>query len=98
VAIDIKVQDQVHGVLEIFGDDPSETLAQVCARAPRGSLLRGVHPYGDTMFNMVQLEFLIDEIDGTTAKHPAEQEILSRLRIAADTAIRKRGYLYFVGD
>lgn len=70
----------------------------MCHKAPKGSLLRGIDPYGDTMFNVIQLDQLIEEIDSMAVDLPIEREALSTLRAAADTAIRKRGYLYFVGD
>jgi hypothetical protein len=50
------------------------------------------------MFNMVQLDFLLDEIDTTEVENPAEREALDRFRAAAQTAISKRGYLYLSGD
>jgi hypothetical protein len=98
MALAIKIQDQNHRDLGAFGDDPAETLAHLCAKAPREYLLRGIHPHADTMFNPYQLGIIIEEIDATNVEQPAERRALERLREAADMAIRKRGYLYFVGD
>jgi hypothetical protein len=63
-----------------------------------GLLMRGIHPYGDTYFNMIQLKFLIEELDRLAARYPGQAAMLQAIAAAAQDAIGARGYLMFVGD
>jgi hypothetical protein len=51
---------------------------------PSDHLLRVIHPYGDTIFNMVQLEFLIQETEELEQSGPSQAEMLRLIRQAAD--------------
>lgn len=97
MGIAIFIQNQAHRrVEEVL--DLSESILDAISSAPDGSLLKGIHPHADTMFNTAQLEFLIKEISVLESKGHIEQGVLAVLRQAADAAILQRGYLWFSGD
>ena len=65
------------------------------------TLLQYVDPYGDTVFNNVQMPDLLDDID-RAARHPMndrERRGLDRLRAMAERCRNATHlYLWFVGD
>lgn len=61
-------------------------------------MMRGIHPYGDTYFNMIQLRFLHGELDIMEERFPEQSEMLRIIREAAEEAVSFRGYLKFAGD
>lgn len=73
-------------------------LGPFSADLPEFFLLRGIHPYGDTCFNMIQLRFLLSELSTLKEKYPRHEEMFRIIAEAAEEAIRARGYLRFVGD
>ncbi|MGQ4617312.1 hypothetical protein [Nocardia sp. R7R-8] len=98
MSVTIIVQGLSHSEISRYSDDPEGTLLEMCGKAAEGSMLGGIIPHGDTMFNSYQLRFLVDEIDAMPARNDAEKEMWGRLRDAAQTAIRRSGYLWFNGD
>lgn len=96
--IRVIIQDRNHGEVASYADDLEGTFSGLRAVAPPGSLLKSIDPYGDTLFNLYQLEFLIAEIDAMPVRSASEQSIWNELRNAAHLAIRNRGYLSFIGD
>ncbi len=50
------------------------------------------------MFNTTQLTMLLDELANLSPNNDKEAEMLVILRDAAETAIRRNGYLWFSGD
>ncbi|MFD0376945.1 hypothetical protein [Streptomyces sp. NPDC127112] len=77
-------------------DDPQDSFYQLCAAAPWESLRRGVMKHGETVFNSVQLRRLIEELE---ALPPGESTPVVRDVVeAARLAIRRSGYLQFIGD
>jgi len=96
VGLDIYVRDVRRAQIDYFGDDSDGSFEKMCRAAPKGSLRRGVSPYGDTMFNVVQLLRLVEELEGLPEDQvtPAVQRVLDGARLA----IRRSGYLFFVGD
>ncbi|WP_330257047.1 hypothetical protein OG874_22260 [Nocardia sp. NBC_00565] len=88
MGIDVIVQNMVNGRVEAVGGIASEALFDMISSAPIGSLMRGIHKYADAMCNSYQLGWFLDEI---SALHPVddhEQEVISLLREAAESAIR----------
>ncbi|MFI6042449.1 hypothetical protein ACIA8C_12490 [Nocardia sp. NPDC051321] len=98
MGIDIIIQNQIHEKIELAYGDAEDTLVKYRANAPAGSLLRGLHAHADTMFNTSQLNVLLDELANMSADDDKEAELLAILRKAAETAIRRNGYLWFSGD
>ncbi|WP_157172870.1 hypothetical protein [Nocardia exalbida] len=98
LGIDIIMQNRIHERIELVYGDAEDTLARYRENAPAGSLLRGLHAHADTMFNTTQLTMLLDELANLSSNNDKEAEMLAVLRDAAETAIRRNGYLWFSGD
>ncbi|MFI9410943.1 hypothetical protein [Nocardia gamkensis] len=98
MGIDIIIQNQIHERIALAYGDAEETLVKYRESAPAGSMLRGLHAHADTMFNTTQLAMLLDEIANALPNNDKEAEMLAVLRDAAETAIRRNGYLWFSGD
>jgi hypothetical protein len=97
VSISLAVQSQNHGNLRLIMGE-IEPLGRFSVKLPSTMLLRGVHPYGETYFNMIQLGFLIEQIDELVEHYPDQTAMLEVIAEAAREAIRARGYLKFSGD
>ncbi|MBF6208406.1 hypothetical protein IU483_30690 [Streptomyces gardneri] len=98
MGIDIIIQNQIHERIGLVYGDAEDTLVKYRENAPAGSILRGLHAHADTMFNTTQLAMLLDEIANALPGNEKEAEMLAALRDAAETAIRRNGYLWFSGD
>lgn len=98
MGISISIQNQVHREVELITGYGSATLSDMISSAPVGSLIRGIHKYADTMYNSYQLGWFLDELSALQPKDDREQEVISSLREAAESAIRQHGYLWFSGD
>ncbi|MCL7491107.1 MULTISPECIES: hypothetical protein [Streptomyces] len=68
----------------------------MCNDAPWESLRRGVAQFGHTVFNSIQLRRLVEELESLpeSAATPVIHEVLDAARLA----IRRSGYLHFIGD
>ena len=77
MAVSLVVQNQNHVVLRRLTAEIKD-LGSFAMKLPsdEGLLMRGIHPYGDTYFNMIQLKFLIDEIDRLAARDPEQAAML----------------------
>ncbi|WP_329614972.1 hypothetical protein OG244_19230 [Streptomyces brevispora] len=96
MSLGIYVRDVRRDQIEFIGDDAEESFGKMCRTAPETSLRRGVMQHGETMFNSYQLYRLVEELTALPPNEvtPKIQQVLQ----AAQLAIRKSGYLYFVGD
>ena len=93
----MEVRNQVHETIRMVGDDkfnPDELIKEV----PRDSLLWGVDPYADTIFNCRQLKIIIQEMPRLRQDIPGHKETLQIIEMVAEEAIRARGYIVFIGD
>jgi hypothetical protein len=95
--ISVAVQNQNREPIRLAGHGLEE-LVRFTRQWPASFLLRGVHPYGDTIFNTIQLRFLLEEIGRLEQEFPDNSEMLEIIREAASEAIFMRGYLEFSGD
>ncbi len=98
MGIDIIIQNQIHEQIDLAYGDAEDTLVKYRGNTPVGSILRGLHAHADTMFNTTQLTMLLDELANLSPNNDKEAEMLAVLRDAAETAIRRNGYLWFSGD
>lgn len=98
MGIDIIIQNRIHEQIELVYGDAEDTLVKYRENVPAGSILRGLHAHGDTMFNTTQLAILLDELANLSPSNDKEAQMLVVLRDAAETAIRRNGYLWFSGD
>ncbi|MEU6705440.1 hypothetical protein [Streptomyces wuyuanensis] len=88
--------NRVQDVVEEFGDDAEDSFLAMCARAPENSLRRGVSPYDLTMFNTPQLERLVVELE--ELREEEKVTVVRRVIEESHEAIRRSGYLLFIGD
>lgn len=57
-----------------------------------------IDTYCHTMFNSYKLQFLLNELSMVIPKNEQEEQSIADLKTAAKSAIRRHGYLWFVGD
>jgi hypothetical protein len=88
--------NRVQDVVEEFGDDAEDSFLAMCARAPENSLRRGISPYDLTMFNTPQLERLVVELE--QLREEEKVTVVRRVIEESHEAIRRSGYLLFIGD
>ncbi|MEU2110267.1 hypothetical protein [Streptomyces sp. NPDC019507] len=88
--------NRAQDVVEEFGDDAEDSFLALCARAPENSLRRGSSPYDLTMFNTPQLERFVVELEELPDedKTPVVRRVIEQAR----QAVRRSGYLLFIGD
>jgi hypothetical protein len=101
MAISLRIEGRAHGVIRDTSGlslEALDALAIMVSQADQASLLHGIDPYSDTMFNMVQLKRLLRETAAVDGRNDAEWEALEGIREAAEEAIRACGYLWFIGD
>ncbi|MFE9578467.1 hypothetical protein ACFYO1_18900 [Nocardia sp. NPDC006044] len=98
MGVSVFIQNQIREKVAEVGGYASDTLGDVILQAPAGSLTRGINRHADTMFNTTQLNFFIEEISSFVPGDDSERELFTVLREAAESAIRRRGYLWFSGD
>ncbi|KNB50983.1 hypothetical protein [Streptomyces caatingaensis] len=96
MAVGVYLENRLHERIAHVCDDADESFIEACKDAPDGSFMRMVHPWGDTMFNELQLEPFLQELRET----PDERRTvaISKVIDLAEQAIARHGYLYFVGD
>jgi hypothetical protein len=92
-----------HRRIRSFDDDAAESLRAIGDRAhgARSGMLAAVHPHGDGMLNVPQLNILIDELDALLKVRgltEGEREMCVQLAGAAYETVRRGGYLFFDGD
>jgi hypothetical protein len=102
MGIDVRLEDERGGVAAEAGD-PDNLLARLLPPLDDSSFacLRFIDPYGDTVFNNLQMNTLIDEIDRvlTKATKAPERELLRKLRALAERCRAEiHMYLKFYGD
>ncbi|SDN62393.1 hypothetical protein [Streptomyces wuyuanensis] len=88
--------NRAQDVVAEFGDDAEDSFLALCARAPEDSLRRGISPYDLTMFNTPQLERLVVELE--ELREDEKDAVVRRVIEESHEAIRRSGYLLFIGD
>ncbi|HWU05440.1 MAG TPA: hypothetical protein VN520_03390 [Streptomyces sp.] len=97
MGLGIRRLNRARDVVEEFGDDAEDRFREMCARAPENSLLYGVSPYGLTMFNALQLERFVVELEALPEEEK-KKPVVQRVIEAGHHVIRQSGYLLFIGD
>jgi hypothetical protein len=92
-----------HGLVEKQVEDPSQILNRLLPTEDDKSfhLLRYIDPYGDTVFNILQLDDFLSEWARLRerAMSPIETELLSAIEaLARECRQHAHQYLKFVGD
>ncbi|NMM84117.1 hypothetical protein B2J88_07055 [Rhodococcus sp. SRB_17] len=93
--VSIYVQNMNQKILENVTIVGESALADIISDAPVGSLLNGIRSDMDTMFNSYQLKFLLVELSAVAPKDDEQREMISNLQTAAESVIRRHGYLWF---
>lgn len=97
MGVDVYLEDQIHG-RTYAGAEVGIQLSRVLAKAKAGSLLAGVDVYGDTMFNLIQLQQLELELDAVSAANLDLRPDIESLKLIIEKIARSRGYLWLSGD
>ncbi|MER5781617.1 hypothetical protein ABT104_07785 [Streptomyces mobaraensis] len=90
------VENRLHERIGEVFDDRDESFMRACESAHRRSLLFAVDRHGDTLFNSYQLTLFLEELRELPPE--ARTETVRAVERAAESAIRKHGYLFFSGD
>lgn len=93
----VYLEDQVHG-RSYAGHEAGDHLTRVVAEAAPGSVLSGTAQYGDTMFNIVQLNRIETELAEIRGRNPGLAADADALVVLFEKVRRKRGYLWISGD
>ncbi|MER5554834.1 hypothetical protein ABT001_24710 [Streptomyces sp. NPDC002793] len=96
MGLGIRRLNRARDVVEEFGDDAGDRFLEMCARAPENSLRHGISPYGLTIFNTLQLERFVVELEALSEEE--RKPVVQRVIEAGHHTIRRSGYLLFIGD
>lgn len=97
MGLDVSVEDQMHR-RERSGAEVNDALNRLIALSERNGLLADIFEWGDTMFNLPQLEKLDVEIQELGSKNAEIQKEADLMRNVIESAMRKRGYIWVSGD
>lgn len=102
MAIRFYVEDQLHNRGTTFSDDPGNSFLGLARRlASTGSRVFDViDPYADSMFNYIQLDRMICELNDVLegAMASGERDMALKVQSAAREARDLSGYLFVQGD
>ncbi|MFY1619589.1 hypothetical protein [Micromonospora sp. WMMD736] len=102
MALTFFVEDQLHARLSTFSDDADNSFLGLARRlAVRGSRVFDIFdPYADAMFNYIQLDRMISELDDALQGDltSTERSLVVRVKGAAQEARNVSGYLFVEGD
>ncbi len=94
---DVYLEDQNHKRGDIergAGRWIADVLPLVSSSCP----LSGVTEHGDTMFNVLQVRRIIEDLSGVLLSHPGRAEQVAGLTEVLERAVRLRGYVWISGD
>ena len=102
MALRIAIQDE-SGVLIKSIDDERNLLVRLTANSSleRQPFLASIDPYGDTIFNRLQIEPFLRELEilSATAQTAEERGLLNAIRELAQESLRDvHQYLVLIGD
>ncbi|MGW0396057.1 hypothetical protein ACWDYJ_35390 [Streptomyces sp. NPDC003042] len=96
MGLHVNVEDLWHGKLDTFGDDAEGSFMALCRTMPEDTLCSGVSPYGETLFNSVQLRRLVRELQNLPDH--LTSPVVGKVIEGALQAIPRTGYLRVIGD
>jgi hypothetical protein len=97
MGISVYLENQVHE-RSYAGTDVTRKFTHIVAEADSGGLLSGIDPHGDTMFNLVELNRVEEELEGILHRCPELKADIADLRAFFEEVRRKRGYVWISGD
>jgi len=91
---------------EVVAEDPGlgKTVAEILGRHGLDDseypLLSGIDPYGDTVFNSVQIPRVVRELEQFVRVAPSalQEDVRRLIGFIQPYADRQRWYLWFIGD
>jgi hypothetical protein len=83
---------------EYLGSEISKSFQNLLARAGTEGQLKYVDPYGDTIFNELQVRDLIKEIGEIASREPALSADGEQVTVLLEHVQRRHGYLVLLGD
>ena len=97
MSLRLYAEDMVHGrsYLEL---DFDKAFFRIREQAVLGEMIRYVDPYGDTMFNQLQLRKLTEEIGATAERVPELAQDVHAIQDVIERILRNAGYLWISGD
>ena len=102
MAIRFYVEDQLHNRGTTFSDDAGNSFLGLARRlALAGSRVFDViDPYTDTMFNYIQIDRILSELDDALQGDitQSERELALRVKGAAREARSSSGYVFIEGE
>lgn len=81
-----------------YAEEAGRWLTRVVAEAVPGSMLSGTDQYGDTMFNVSQLNRISAEFEEILIRRPDLKSDVDALLELFEQVRRMRGYLWVAGD
>ena len=101
MGINVRVESERAEVQAEVLDPQNLTAKLVAASKPTSCCLRFINPYGDTIFNILQLPVLVQELERVLAS-VSDPQLQAHARAVLDLANQAKGeahtYLRFVGD
>lgn len=100
MGIDVRLQDEFGGCVESV-PDPKNLLARLLPADDASSLLSGIDPYGDTLFNGRQMSRFLEEWSSVVGRAQTEEdrELVRRIeRLGTRCRDEVHLYLAFIGD
>jgi hypothetical protein len=83
---------------EYLGAELSQSLQNLLARAGTEGQLKYVDPYGDTVFNALQVRDLIGEIGEIVSREPTLSAAGGQVTAVLEQIAQRHGYLVLLGD
>jgi hypothetical protein len=98
VGLAIYVEDQNHRRLGEADARLGSLLLIFREESAPHDLLRTIDTYGDTMFNLLQISRLIDEVEGIASRVGALSVEGEELTAKLEEILKSRGYIWIAGD
>lgn len=92
----VYTENQIHE--RSYHEEAGWWLSRVVAESKSDGLLSGIGYHTDTMFNVVQLNRIRDELTQMREQRPELADDIDRLCELLDVVERQRGYLWIAGD
>jgi hypothetical protein len=96
--LSIKIEDRSHRVIRTLSSDELIKLADFSMSLPSSFLIRGIDPWDDTVFNLLQMKLLRNEIAQLRTDMPNARGMLDFIDNAVSEAMAGGGYIRFAGD
>lgn len=99
MGIDISWEDE-NGRQIQFVVDKKDELSRLLSQeiTPKSSLINYIDPYGDTIFNQIQIPTLIKELEDFVKENNKDVELAAALNLVKASKGKTHTYIKFIGD